>query len=536
MYKDSLLINKIKKALPIPIFELAQVPMAIIDSIGLIVTVNSQFTSMTGFIRKELVNKSLKYLYVEEDQMVILNQHYDFIKNEYEYEKRDLYILKSDGEKLNTQETSIKFSDEDDNVYRLVSFIDKNNLKNGEYLKSILFNIAQIVNINEPIEKIVKEIQDRISYIFPADNFIFVYPNGDKKNRNIYNSYSEMLEIKQNQNYNLDNFIEYLFDTKLEGLLTFNQIKNLIETEKIQTLNTVPQLAISVPILINQEMFGLILMQNYNDPLAYDENTTQIMNFIAGQLSRVLERKIYEEQLILAKLKAEESEKIKTAFLAQISHEIRTPLNTILTFTSIIKNELYQHLNAELEECFFLIDKGGKRLIRTFELILSAAGMLKGEYVAEFTMLTLDSEIIRPLISRHQEKAIEKGIVLNFINNLENEEQVKVFADYCSINQLFTNLIDNAIKYTHKGIVEVIIFRNEENKIQVNIIDTGIGIAEEYIPHLFDYFSQEESGYTRTYDGNGLGLALVKEYASINNLTVEVKSKKESGTTFSVIF
>lgn len=533
MYKDSLLINKIKNALPIPVFELAQVPMAIVDQLGLIVTVNSEFTKMTGLNRKELVNKSLKYLYNENDQDSILDQHYDFIKNECEYEKRDLYLLNSVGDKVNTQETSIKFSDEDDNLYRLVSFIDKNNLKNGEYLKSILFNIAQIVNTNEPIEKMIIDIQDRISYIFPADNFIFVY-NNSKKNRNVYNSYSEMIEIKQIKNYNIDNFIDYLFDSQLDGLLTYKQIKQLIDTKKIEILNKIPQLAISVPILINSEMVGLILIQTYNDPQAYDENTTQIMSFIAGQLSRVLERKIYEEQLILAKLKAEESEKIKTAFLSQMSHEIRTPLSAILSFVALIKSDIYSHLTPDLDECFLMIENGGKRLMRTFDLILSAAGVLKGEYKPDFTTLSIDNEILRPLVSRFQKKAEEKDISLSLINLL-NDDHIKVFADFSSISQIFINLIDNAIKYTDRGKVEVILFRNDKNEIQVDIKDTGIGIAEEYIPALFDYFTQEEIGYTRKYDGNGLGLALVKEYAKINNLTLEVKSKKDSGSTFTVI-
>ncbi|MCP5062216.1 MAG: hypothetical protein GY936_07125 [Ignavibacteriae bacterium] len=98
------------------------------------------------------------------------------------------------------------------------------------------------------------------------------------------------------------------------------------------------------------------------------------------------------------------------------------------------------------------------------------------------------------------------------------------------------NLIDNAIKYTEKGTVIVKPFLNEFGNLQVDVVDTGIGIANEYIPKMFEAFSQEEQGYTRSYEGLGLGLSLVKNYADLNHAELKVKSKKNVGTTFSVIF
>ena len=98
------------------------------------------------------------------------------------------------------------------------------------------------------------------------------------------------------------------------------------------------------------------------------------------------------------------------------------------------------------------------------------------------------------------------------------------------------NLIDNAIKYTNKGSVKIKPFVNEFGKIQVDIIDTGIGISEEYMPQMFEAFSQEEQGYTRSYEGIGLGLSLVKSYADLNNAEIKVQSEKNKGSVFSVIF
>jgi signal transduction histidine kinase len=101
---------------------------------------------------------------------------------------------------------------------------------------------------------------------------------------------------------------------------------------------------------------------------------------------------------------------------------------------------------------------------------------------------------------------------------------------------VFQNLIGNAVKYTQRGHVKVTIDDYEENKLVVKIEDTGIGMAEKYLKNLFTPFSQEDAGQTRKYEGNGLGLALVKEYVTLNKGQISVQSEKGKGSVFSVVF
>ena len=96
--------------------------------------------------------------------------------------------------------------------------------------------------------------------------------------------------------------------------------------------------------------------------------------------------------------------------------------------------------------------------------------------------------------------------------------------------------MDNALKYTLKGNVDVSIFKNNDDRISFAVKDTGIGISEEYIPHLFKPFSQESIGYSRKFEGNGLGLALSKKYSELVNADISVESKKDMGTSFTVSF
>ncbi len=96
-------------------------------------------------------------------------------------------------------------------------------------------------------------------------------------------------------------------------------------------------------------------------------------------------------------------------------------------------------------------------------------------------------------------------------------------------------MVDNAIKYSDKGFIEIFADNTEKHDLIIKVVDTGIGMSKEYLPNIFNSFSQEEQGYTRSYDGNGLGMALVKKYCDIVSADISVKSKKGKGTTFTLI-
>ena len=104
------------------------------------------------------------------------------------------------------------------------------------------------------------------------------------------------------------------------------------------------------------------------------------------------------------------------------------------------------------------------------------------------------------------------------------------------MSEIFQNLLNNALKYTKEGGIEISVALIPDDKVRVDIKDTGIGISEKYLPRLFLPFTQEETGYTRKFEGNGLGLALVKNYLDLLKADIQVKSEKNKGTTFSLIF
>lgn len=247
----------------------------------------------------------------------------------------------------------------------------------------------------------------------------------------------------------------------------------------------------------------------------------------------ITERKKIEKELILALERVEKSEKIKSEFLAQMSHEIRTPINTILSFNSLIREELSQYASEDLQYGFTGIQSAGKRLIRTIDLILNMSDIQLGTHEYLPKKVDIYEDIIRELEMEYRLQVNEKN--LEFIIKIETDN-TSIILDIYSVNQIFANLIDNAIKYTPNGFIAIKIFRNEDNKLSVSVKDSGVGISEEYLPRLFDEFSQEDMGYSRKYDGNGLGLALVKKYCEMNNAEIIVTSKKGEGSEFRVVF
>jgi PAS domain S-box-containing protein len=249
------------------------------------------------------------------------------------------------------------------------------------------------------------------------------------------------------------------------------------------------------------------------------------------QVIDISQRKNVERELLIAKEKAEESDRLKTAFLAQMSHEIRTPLNIILNATPLLADDA-ACLNKEKELLLEAVNSSGKRLLRTIDLILNMSSVQAGNYKPNFELIRLE-KMLNELIRDFQPLSFEKKLSLTFATDIKNPE---VVGDKYTLMQIFQNLIGNAIKYTKKGSVSVKVYRNKEEKICVDIKDTGIGMSKEYLSNLFSPFSQENVGYKREFEGNGLGLALVKKYVEINNFDIKVASEKDKGSVFTVIF
>ncbi len=280
--------------------------------------------------------------------------------------------------------------------------------------------------------------------------------------------------------------------------------------------------------LIEQEL------QKAHDQLEkrVEERTSELQEANKKLKQEISIREWTEKELTVAKEKAEAADTLKSAFLAQMSHEIRTPLNVILSYSNLLSDELEGKLDDMLKTIFVGINNAGTRLIRTIDLILNMSSIQTGNFEVNTREINLN-DIINKMMIEFKSLIKNDNVKLSYENRLNG---TSILADEYSVVQIFQNLIDNAIKYTPEGNVKISIYSDEQQKICVDVIDEGIGISEEYLSKLFQPFSQEQIGYTRKYEGNGLGLALVKKYVELNNAEISVESKKGFGSKFTVKF
>jgi PAS domain S-box-containing protein len=473
------------------LFESAKDGILILDAeTGKIIDVNPFLINLLGYSKEQFIEKAIwdigffKDIAANEDKFIELQQK-EYVRYE------NLPLETANGKTINVEFVSNVYLVNNRKVIQC-NIRDITERKRAE--KEIVMLAHSLKSINECVS--ITNMEDKI--LFVNESFTKTY--GYEENELV----GEYITIVRSPN-NLPGLANEILNTTLRGGWQgelWNKRKDGSE----------------FPVYLSTT----IINDKDNKPLG-----------LVGVANDITERKQILEELIIAKEKAEQSDKFKSEFLAQISHEIRTPLSAIVGNVDYINDLFNKRIDSDTSDCFDGIDRASKRIIRTVDLILNASELQTCGYKPQLVKVDLNSEILNKLYKEHQLSAKRKGLEIIYICK---EKDTKVIADTYSITQIFSNLINNAIKYTKNGKVEILLGKNKTCNIMVEIKDTGIGISKEFLPKIFEPFSQEEQGYTRSFEGNGLGLALVKKYCELNNAIMEVETEKNVGSTFRIIF
>ncbi len=244
----------------------------------------------------------------------------------------------------------------------------------------------------------------------------------------------------------------------------------------------------------------------------------------------ISDRKRFQQELIRAKETAEAMSRVKTALLANMSHEMRTPLTGILGFATILESELPE---GEARDMATRIHASGQRLMETIESVLDLVKLEADKVRVQPERTNIIDEVKRN-VTLHARPAKHKDIALEVKSELD---ELFVDIDRQLFGRIIYNLLSNAIKYTDEGTVEVMVSTERDLLdawVLVDVKDTGIGISTDFLPRVFDEFQQESSGYSRKYEGTGLGLTISRKLARIIGGAISVQSKKGEGSTFTV--
>lgn len=229
-----------------------------------------------------------------------------------------------------------------------------------------------------------------------------------------------------------------------------------------------------------------------------------------------------QKEIRKAKKEAEEASRLKSAMLANMSHELRTPLTSINGFAEVLKENLDGRMRRFAEKIY----KSGQRLLRTFQSVLQLSQLEAGTFEPEPEPVEL-TELVENTARRLEPEAEQKQVALRMA---VPKEPVWAQANKAAAERIAENLLENAIKFTPTdGSVEIRVHPDGDERI-LEVEDTGIGIEQEAIPHVFEPFRQESEGLGRKYEGVGVGLSITHELTQALGGSIEVESEKEEGT------
>ncbi|MCX2740710.1 ATP-binding protein [Pontibacter anaerobius] len=241
----------------------------------------------------------------------------------------------------------------------------------------------------------------------------------------------------------------------------------------------------------------------------------------------------YKSRLIQAQKEAVQLARAKEAFVANMSHEMRTPLNVVLGFTQQLRHTPLQPQQAEHLQA---IDGAGQHLLHIVNDVLDLSKMEAGKLQINHTPFSL-RQLLTQVEQAFALKASSKSILLSF--HTDSAIPDSLCADALRLKQVLFNLVDNAIKFTHQGEVKVDVRlrsrRRSRVALSIAVSDTGIGIPQERLQHVFGEFNQADDSILRKYGGTGLGLPISKKLVDMQGGTLMVKSEYSQGTTFTIV-
>jgi PAS domain S-box-containing protein len=501
--------------------------IAITDDSGRITVINKEFTKLFGYSPAEAINNLIDNLVVPAD---LVEEDSDRQLNSAPGNSEIRKTIRQDkyGNKVHVSliSSEIKLNDKviaAVGIYRDISLERRNQL-----MQEILYNISTAALKQFPINDICPIIVNELGKLWDTKNFYLA----------LYNRESDTFSFPFVTGRN-DIFREkpagrtindWLLRNNKPALLKESDLIKLEKEGKIDLKGSKCKVWMGVHLKAENETIGIMCLQDYTDENKFLPEDLISLDFISNQVAIAIHLKIMFDNLITARQKAEEAAQNKQLFMSTMSHEIRTPLNEVIGITNLL---LQGNPNAEQLDYLKTLKFSGNHLLSLVNDVLDYNKIESGKIVLEQTEFNL-RDFLDELIRSYSFRSKAKN--LSFIVNVSKNLPTEVIGDPVRLNQILSNLLSNALKFTHRGSITVSVTElkrtTAKSEIEFSVADTGIGISREKHSVIFESFTQAADHTTRQFGGTGLGLAICKKLVELQEGTIGLESEPGKGSTF----
>ncbi len=454
--------------------------------------INNKFEQLFGYNLEEVNNPGFDFtkLVAAESKPVIEDRLRRISRGEKLKPRYEFTAISKSGKKLYVEAS--------------VSYI---KYKEGIATQGIIRDITERKRTEQKLKESEKHFKSLFNLM--VDPVTIVDANG-----NIHEITDKMEDIT---GYNKEDFIgTNFFNTKIFT----EESKSILIKNLTKRLKGIPVHPYEIEIITKD---GKILPYEVNaSKIEYKGNPADLVVF-----RDIAERKKAEAELKAAYEKAKESDRLKSAFLANMSHEIRTPMNGIMGFAELLKEPGLTE--DEMQEYISIIETSGKRMLNTINDLIDISKIEAGQMEINLSKININKQT-KYIITFFKHEAEKKDIKISLNNQLPDKKAI-INTDREKLIAVMTNLVKNAIKYTHKGSIEL--GYNKKGKfLEFYVKDTGIGIPKDNRNLIYDRFVRSDIDDKEAYEGSGLGLSISKAYVEMLGGKIWVESEKGKGSVF----
>ena len=502
------------------------------DLAGLQISVNKAYEELWGFPAERTLNKFnvLKSKEVEDTGLMeFVKRAYNgesVVVPEYSFDPSGDTEAKGAGRTRWLSTRIYPINDVSDKIKNIVIVHqDITDHKRAEQIEKVVYNISNAVITTDNLENLISIIQSELGTIIDTTNF-YVALYDKETNRFSFPFYAD--EKDSYFSANAENTLtKYVIDTKKSLLANLDTKKKFVKEGKLKHQGSLSKIWLGVPLIIEGEVTGAFAVQSYKDENAFTESDLEVLEFVAHQISISINRKKTEDDLIKALEKAEESDRLKSAFLANMSHEIRTPMNGILGFASLLK--LPNLSGDQLKKYVGIIDNSGKRMLNIINDLIDISKIEAGQMEIKISECNINEQV-EYLFTFFRPDAVKVKLDLSYNNSILTKDAL-VKTDREKLYAILTNLLKNALKYTHEGSIKFG-YEQKGEMLEFYVKDTGIGIPADRLDAIFERFIQADIEDRRAYEGAGLGLSITEAYVKMLGGKIWVDSVEGQGSQF----